>query len=141
MARTTSRQSSRSRESAQSQPLMSNWMDTAKERPLATAAAVGGAVAAGVFLWSRRNQISDQLSQMSEQISEWSEGMRGESATATRAGGRSSTPLGTETGELEMAGAGTTAVRGSTRATGGRSGRAQRGQTRSPSRETPTPAM
>ena len=48
--------------------------DTARENPLATAAAVGGAVAAGVFLWSRRNQISDQISQLSDQIGEWRSG-------------------------------------------------------------------
>ena len=48
--------------------------DTARERPLATAAAIGGAVAAGVFLWSRRNQISEQLSELSEQIGEWTSG-------------------------------------------------------------------
>jgi hypothetical protein len=50
------------------------WVDSARERPFTAAAAVGGAVAAGVFLWSRRNQISDQLSGLSEQISEWREG-------------------------------------------------------------------
>jgi hypothetical protein len=43
----------------------------ARENPIAAAAAVGGAVAAGVFLWSRRNQISDQIGNLSEQISEW----------------------------------------------------------------------
>ncbi|MEO7277940.1 MAG: hypothetical protein ABIW33_07960 [Sphingomicrobium sp.] len=48
-------------------------MTTARENPLTTAAAVGGAVAAGVFLWSRRNQISDQLVNLSDQISEWRE--------------------------------------------------------------------
>src|SRR3569832_2101844 len=46
----------------------------ARENPLAAAAAVGGAVAAGVFLWSRRNQISDQIGNLSEQISEWRDG-------------------------------------------------------------------
>jgi hypothetical protein len=50
------------------------WMDSARDNPLTTAAAVGGAVAAGVFLWSRRNQITDQLSSLSDQISEWREG-------------------------------------------------------------------
>ena len=49
------------------------WTDTARENPLATAAAVGAAAAAGAFLWSRRNQISDQLSQLSDQFSEWTE--------------------------------------------------------------------
>jgi hypothetical protein len=39
----------------------SGIMSTARDNPLATAAAVGGAVAAGVFLWSRRNQISEQI--------------------------------------------------------------------------------
>ena len=48
----------------------------ARERPIAAAAAVGGAVAAGVFLWSRRNQISDQIGNLSDQISEWREGCR-----------------------------------------------------------------
>ena len=43
----------------------------AREHPVAAAAAVGGAVAAGVFLWSRRNQISDQIGNLSDQISEW----------------------------------------------------------------------
>lgn len=47
------------------------WSDTAKDRPMATAAAAAAAVGAGVFLWSRRNQISEQLTGLSEQISEW----------------------------------------------------------------------
>jgi len=47
---------------------------TVRENPLATAATIGGAVAAGVFLWSRRNQISDQIGNLSDQISEWREG-------------------------------------------------------------------
>ena len=53
----------------------SGMMSTARDNPLTTAAAVGGAVAAGVFLWSRRNQISDQISNLSDQISEWREGL------------------------------------------------------------------
>ena len=47
---------------------------TVRENPFATAATIGGAVAAGVFLWSRRNQISDQIGNLSDQISEWREG-------------------------------------------------------------------
>jgi hypothetical protein len=50
-------------------------MSRARDNPFATAAAVGGAVAAGVFLWSRRNQISDQIGNIADQISEWREGM------------------------------------------------------------------
>lgn len=57
----------------------SGWMDSVKGRPFTAAAAVGGAVAAGVFLWSRRNQISDEISNLSQQISDWREGMGSDS--------------------------------------------------------------
>jgi hypothetical protein len=53
----------------------SGWIDSAKERPMATAAAAAAAVGAGVFLWSRRNQISEQLSGLSDQISDWTQSM------------------------------------------------------------------
>jgi hypothetical protein len=53
----------------------SGVMSSARENPLAAAAAVGGAVAAGVFLWSRRNQISDQIGTLSDQISDWRDGL------------------------------------------------------------------
>jgi hypothetical protein len=49
------------------------WRDTAKERPVAAAAAAAAAVGAGVFLWSRRNQITDQISNLSDQFNEWSQ--------------------------------------------------------------------
>jgi len=52
----------------------SGWMDTARERPFAAAATAAAAVGAGVFLWSRRNQISDQIANLSDQISDWREG-------------------------------------------------------------------
>jgi hypothetical protein len=54
---------------------------TVGNNPLATAAAVGGAVAAGVFLWSRRNQISDQIGNLADQISDWREGMVSDSGS------------------------------------------------------------
>ena len=50
-------------------------MDTARDNPLATVAVVGGAVAAGIFLWSRRDQISDQIEYLAYQLSEWREGL------------------------------------------------------------------
>lgn len=53
-------------------------MDMARERPLAAAAAAAGAAAAGLFLWSRRAQISDQLTNLSDQIGEWTENFRSE---------------------------------------------------------------
>ena len=54
----------------------SDWFDTARDRPIAVAATAAAAVGAGVFLWSKRNQISEQLSNLSNQISDWTEGMR-----------------------------------------------------------------
>jgi hypothetical protein len=51
----------------------SGWTGTARERPFATAAAAAAAVGASVFLWSRRNQISNQISSLSDQIGEWNE--------------------------------------------------------------------
>jgi hypothetical protein len=55
----------------------SDWgvMERARERPFAAAAAAAGAAAAGLFLWSKRAQISDQLSSLSEQLGEWRDGM------------------------------------------------------------------
>jgi hypothetical protein len=49
-------------------------MEMARERPFAATAAAAGAAAAGLFLWSKRTQITDQISQLSDQISEWSSG-------------------------------------------------------------------
>ena len=80
MARTNNRGGNRGRNNNPSgrNQYSNGWMDSVTDRPLATAAAVGGAVAAGVFLWSRRNQISDQLSSLSQQISDWRDGMMSE---------------------------------------------------------------
>ena len=50
-------------------------MDLYRERPLTTALGAAAAVGAGVFLWSRRNQISDQLSNISDQLVEWKDTM------------------------------------------------------------------
>ena len=61
----------------------SGMMSTARDKPFRTAAAVGGAVAAGVFLWSRRNQISDQIGNLAGQISEWREGNEPDDSLAT----------------------------------------------------------
>jgi len=56
----------------------SDWgvMEMARERPIAAAAAAAGAAAAGLFLWSKRSQISNQLSNLSDQIGEWTDNMR-----------------------------------------------------------------
>jgi hypothetical protein len=50
-------------------------MDMARERPIAAAAAAAGAAAAGLFLWSKRTQISEQLTNLSDQIGEWRDSM------------------------------------------------------------------
>jgi hypothetical protein len=67
-------------------------LEMARERPVAAVAAAAGAAAAGLFLWSKRAQISDQLGQISDQIGQWSarssEG--GEFETADDTAGRTS---------------------------------------------------
>jgi hypothetical protein len=47
----------------------------ARERPVAAAAAAAGAAAAGLFQWSKRAQISEQLNNLNDQIGEWRQGM------------------------------------------------------------------
>src|SRR3954468_5690683 len=56
----------------------SDWgvTEMVRERPIAAAAATAGAAAAGLFLWSKRAQISNQLSNLSDQMGEWSQHMR-----------------------------------------------------------------
>jgi hypothetical protein len=46
------------------------FMDTARERPLASAAVVAGVAAAGAFLWSRRGQIGDAFSDGMDRLNE-----------------------------------------------------------------------
>ena len=56
----------------------SDWgvTELVRERPIAAAAAAAGAAAAGLFLWSRRAQISNQLTNLSDQIGEWTDNYR-----------------------------------------------------------------
>lgn len=79
MARTSNRGSRNNNPEGRNQ-YSNGWMDTAKERPMATAAAAAAAVGAGVFLWSRRNQITDQINNLSDQITDWRSGMGSEGA-------------------------------------------------------------
>jgi hypothetical protein len=55
----------------------SDWgvMEMVRERPIAAAAAAAGAAAAGVFLWSKRSQIGNQLNTLSDQIGDWTQTM------------------------------------------------------------------
>jgi hypothetical protein len=75
MARSNSRGGRNNNPSGRNQ--YSDWgvVEMARERPFAAVAAAAGAAAAGLFLWSRRAQISNQLSSLSEQIGEWTENM------------------------------------------------------------------
>ena len=85
---------------------------TVRSNPLVTAAALGSAVAAGVFLWSRRNEISDQIADLSDQIAEWREGsqsqesyeVQGPSAGGGLAGGRTQAEIAEEALTLKEVG-------------------------------------
>ena len=102
----------------------SDWgvTELVRERPFAAAAAAAGAAAAGLFLWSRRAQISDQLSNLSDQIGEWTENMNfgtGESGAMDDTAGL--TTAGS-TGSRSGAGSRSASGTRSTSATRGRSG-------------------
>ena len=77
----------------------SGFIGMARERPAAAAAVAAGAAAAGVFLWSKRGQISEQLSHISDQLGEWTETM-GSRRELEMAGGESrfSSAAGREAG-------------------------------------------
>jgi hypothetical protein len=60
------------------------WTDTVRENPVTTAAAAAAAVGAGVFLWSKRNEISGQISRLSDQITDWAEDMRSNIGSSDR---------------------------------------------------------
>ena len=66
----------------------SDWgvMGMALERPIATAAAAAGATAAGLFLWSKRKEISHQIDSLSDQIGEWTDAIKSSSTTSSRTG-------------------------------------------------------
>ena len=84
MPRKSGNNSNRSRSSSRGsdEPLMRQWTDSAKDSPFKTAAVAAGAVAAGVFLWSKRNEISNQISDLSDQISDWTNEMRNGSGSS-----------------------------------------------------------
>ena len=83
---------------------------TVRSNPLTAAVAAGGAVAAGMFLWSRRNQITDQLGNLSDQIAEWRDATGtddfadGESLTANSRSGRTQREIAEEALTLKETG-------------------------------------
>ena len=77
----------------------SGIMSTARGNPVTTAVAVGGAVAAGIFLWSRRNQIGDHIASLSDQVSDWREGVQSDSPAAAGNPGSSENRVGSSGGD------------------------------------------
>ena len=104
----------------------SDWMDSVRERPMASAAAAAAAVGAGVFLWSKRNQISEQISRLSDQISDWSDerGWTGNSGEMAMAGGMDETSSTGSSGTNSSRSGRSTSGRSGTSGTS-RSGRSQ----------------
>jgi len=76
-----------------------------RDNPMTAAVAAGGAVAAGVFLWSRRNQITDQLGSLSEQIADWrgATGAEDDFADEEAGGGNSTVNSGSGRTQREIA--------------------------------------
>lgn len=94
----------------------SDWgvMEMARERPIAAATAAVGAAAAGLFLWSRRAQISDQIGSLSDQIGEWTSNMR-----STETSGEMDDTAGLTTGSQPTSTRGRSSARGMSETGGG----------------------
>jgi hypothetical protein len=103
----------------------SDWgvTELVRERPFAAAAAAAGAAAAGLFLWSRRSQISQQLSNLSDQIGEWTDNMRSDSGSSEMDDTAGLTTSGISS---SRSGAGSRSASGTRSATNSRSGNASR---------------
>lgn len=110
----------------------SDWgvMEMARERPIAAVAVAAGAAATGLFLWSRRNEISQQINSLGDQIGEWTDSIASSSTSSSRTSdtvrranmrsGASRSTSGTRTSGTRKRGGITSRARG-TRKTGGSS--------------------
>ena len=96
-------------------------MDLARERPIAAAAVAAGAAAAGLFLWSKRAQISGQLSNLSDQIGEWTDNLRSGNDFAND----DDDTAGLTTADLSGSGNASFGARAGGRTTGSSSGRSR----------------
>ena len=67
-------------------------MELARERPVTAAAVAAGAAAAGLFLWSRRAQISQQLGNLGDQIGEWTDSVTSGDGGMSETGGDNAQP-------------------------------------------------
>src|SRR5438093_5231754 len=101
------RSSNRSRNS-RSGSRSDDWgvTELVRERPIPAATAAAGAAAAGLFLWSKRAQISNQLNNLSDQIGQWSEnfGSEGRLESDDTAGQTTSTAASSRRGMSETGG-------------------------------------
>ena len=103
-----------------------DWMNSVKERPIAAAAVAAASVGAGVFLWSKRNALSEQMSNLSSQISDWTASMRSSDEQEFETMGSDSSPSGAATGSTSArtsrsTGSRSTIARGGNRSTRGMS--------------------
>ena len=101
-----------------------DWMNSIKERPIAAAAVAAASVGAGVFLWSKRNALSEQMSNLSSQISDWTASMRSSDEQEFETMGSESSPSGAATGSTSArtsrsTGSQSTSTRGGNRSVGG----------------------
>lgn len=103
------------------------WMESAKDRPFTSAAAAAAAVGAGVFLWSRRNQISEQIGRLSDQITDWADDMRSSSSQSSSR--EFATTEGTNEPSSARSSRGTTGSRSSATRSTGSTNRSTRGPT------------
>jgi hypothetical protein len=90
----------------------SGVLDLARDRPVAAAAVAAGAAAAGLFLWSKRAQISEQLSSLSEQIGDWTDNMMSSDDSSDWSEGDDTAGLTTASGISETGSGSTSSGRG-----------------------------
>jgi hypothetical protein len=90
----------------------SGVLDLARDRPVAAAAVAAGAAAAGLFLWSKRAQISEQLSSLSEQIGDWTDNMMSSDDSSDWSQGDDTAGLTTASGMSETGSSSTSTGRG-----------------------------
>src|SRR5690349_8561607 len=72
---TRSSGSSNRSSSSRNEAWSSGVTELVRDRPVAAAAVAAGAAAAGLLLWSKRSQITQQLTDLSDQIGEWTQNM------------------------------------------------------------------
>ena len=84
-----------------------------RRNPLTTAIGAAAAIGAGVFLWSRRNQISEQIGDLAEQLNEareargWGSGTDDSDGPAPGGDGRTQMEIAEEALTLKEIGAAT----------------------------------